>query len=248
MGKRYYGFRRNVLTIEDKMRTRQQIDLHQLAEELDLDIDVEKAVMERKMNITRRWVRKIAQQLGIEAQCDGRGRVIYLETFDDVQRMIQVVSKQVAGRGERLLTLEELRDGMLDRKKKRKQQPDIISGQQLLGDIVGADPEMAALLPSSKLAPVIAMRARDKDQAQETFIQQLVEDWVRTDNWELAVSHFYKKLYGMDVQIPAALFSEGVISPTELHQMWRRLAPALKLLRGKPDLHRIASGGEEERN
>lgn len=226
-------------TLEEMLKTHQRFNLKDLVGKLDVPVDVHQAVLEKKLNILRNAVYRVGQRLGLKVFCDGECNVIVATTLEAVEEAIALKTSQITGRGEKLLFLLDLQKEIKSNTPHRRSTVEdrLDNPEQLtLRDLAPA--EMAEQLPPRKLARLTALRAKNSEQVRREFMAILMHDPVRLERFEEASTPFYKQLYGLDVSVPASLFSEGVVQPSELFQLWQQLAPVLRRLSREPDLLR----------
>lgn len=223
--------------LEAKLRTRQRFNLKDLVRELDIPVDVHKVITQAKVNKLRDAVYRVADRLGMRVNCDGDCNVTVITTLDDVRGAIDSVKTQIAGRGQQYLFLLELEKELrANSRRKAPAKHQALSGQITLDDLAGGETLPSAIQGARRQAPVVALRAKDAEATRRQFLAVLLEDPQRMADFGQAASEFYRKVYGFD--IPPTLFSEGVISPAELHQVWRSLISGLRRISREPDLMR----------
>lgn len=245
MGKSH-GDVRGILRI--RLQARQPFNLVEANNEVSIPVDAQDAILEKQLRILRNLVQEVAEELGIDVICDGRRNVIPINTISDVDKAIEYTTKQVAGRGGKLLGFQKVQKSMQSSKTTQPRNSKPAANQITWSEWAALkDPDMAeqVYVPKrgQRMASVVALHARDNLEALRTFMPMLAEDPESQQSFEVACRGFFKKTYGWDVTVPEALLSDGVIQLKDLYDMWLQLAPALRQLQThsrKPDMKREA--------
>lgn len=241
MGKRYRDLRG---IIRAQLQTLQPFNLlEDLLPRVSIPVDPHAAVIEKQLRILRREVSDAAKEMDIETVCDGKRNVIPIATEDDIDQAITARTRQLAGRGRKFMALQEQQKAMRAARPRRHHPKALPADQLTLADLAATEhPDLAEriFVQKRQMASVVALHARDNTAALQVFMPMLAADPESLESFEVACRAFFKKHYGWDVTIPAAMFSEGVIQPGDLYAMWLQLAPALRHLTRKPDMKREA--------
>lgn len=236
MGQRLRSVRE---TLETLLQTCPKFNLKELADQLDIPVDAAKAVSQYKVNRLRNMVYDIGHKLDLHVFCDYQGNVVVVRTLEDVQDAINSKLSQVTGRGEQMLFYMAIREQIRANSKRRHVQRD--PNQLTLADLAPDDAFLASQFSApAPVAPVVALRAKDLESTRREFMSILLANPKLMDDFGLAACRYYQLNYGFEV--PAALFSPGVIQPQELHEIWQQLVTGLRRLAGQPDLMRQVSG------
>lgn len=242
--------------LEELLRTRQSFNLADLVDQLDIPVDVTKAVRQYKLDRLRKAVYRVGQRLGLHVFCDQKCNVIVVSTLKDAEQGLSFKMNQITGRTEKAIILMELQEEMKKTNPRRPSTSDARNDprQMSLSDLAEqVDPSLLEHFPPRRLATVVALRAKNAEQTRRVFASMLLQDPQRLEDFEQASTHFYRQIYGLNVVIPEALFSEGVIHPSDLYQLWKQIAPALRRIAREPDLMRqvtatISSAGRQRAN